>query len=168
MRQDDSTHEIRDLRPFAPSRDISATALSVEQISAIVVDCGYHLHVDVGPGLLESVYEVLLAKLLADRGLKVERQVPVPIQLHGISFHEGFRTDLLVQDRLPIELKSVDTIAPIHVKQTATYLRLLKLPLALLINFGAATFKEGVRRVVNRHMETAGSKLAIHQPPVDL
>lgn len=98
----------------------------------------------------------------------MERQVPVPIQLHGISFHEGFRADLLVEGRFLVELKSVDTIAPIHLKQTATYLRLLKLPLALLLNFGAATFKEGTRRVVNRHVETADSKLAIHQPPIDL
>jgi GxxExxY protein len=136
---------------------------SIEELSALVVDCGYKLHVEAGPGLLESVYEVVLAKMLEERGARVKRQVPVPIQLMGLDFEEGFRADLLVEDALVVELKSVEALAPVHSKQVLTYLRLLHLPLGLLINFGAPTFKEGVRRIVNNHQEYAGSRLRINQ-----
>ncbi len=135
----------------------------VEELSAIVVDCGYRLHVEAGPGLLESVYEVVLAKMIADRGLEVRRQVPVQIGLYGLRFDEGFRADLIVESRLLVELKSVERLAPVHAKQTLTYLRLLNLPLGLLINFGAATFKEGIQRIVNRHTDFASSRLRVNQ-----
>jgi iron complex transport system substrate-binding protein len=115
----------------------------------VIVNCGYKLHVEVGPGLLETVYEVVLAKMLEDRGLEVRRQVPVPIQLMGMKFDEGFRADLLVHDLVLVELKSVEHLASVHSKQVLTYLRLLKMPLGILINFGAATFKEGVKRILN-------------------
>jgi GxxExxY protein len=135
----------------------------VEELSAIVVDCAYKLHVEVGPGLLETVYEAVLARMLQDRGLEVKRQVPVPIELMGMTFHEGFRVDLLVEDQLLIELKSVEHLAPVHAKQVLTYLRLLKMPLGLLINFGAATFKEGCRRIVNGPRTSASSTLRVNQ-----
>ena len=120
-----------------------------EELSRIVVDCGYRLHVEAGPGLLESVYEVVLAKMLVQQGIEVKRQVSIPIRLMGMQFDEGFRADLILEDALLIELKSVETLAPVHSKQVLTYLRLLNLPLGLLLNFGAATFKEGCKRIVN-------------------
>lgn len=138
---------------------------NLEELSAIVVDCAYRLHVEAGPGLLETVYEVVLARMLEERGLSVRRQVPVPIQLMGLTFEEGFRADLLVDDLLVVELKSVEALAPVHAKQLHTYLRLLKLPLGLLINFGAPTFKEGVKRIVNQHQDFASSRLRAHHPP---
>lgn len=123
--------------------------MEIERLARIAVDCGFRVHKDVGPGLLESVYEAVLAHGLTARGLAVERQKPVPIRLPGIVLDEGFRADLLVEGKLPIELKSVERAAPVHGKQVLTYLRLMDLPLGLLMNFGAATFREGVKRVAN-------------------
>ena len=144
--------------PSSPKR-------SIEEISAIVVDCAYKLHVEAGPGLLASVYEIVLAKMLEKRGLKVRRQVPVSIQLMGLTFDEGFRADILVEELLLIELKSVEHLLPVHSKQVITYLRLLNLPLGLLINYGAATFKEGCKRIVNQHTELASTRLRVNQKP---
>jgi GxxExxY protein len=138
---------------------------NIEELSAIVVDCAYHLHLEAGPGLLETVYEVVLAKMLEARGLRVKRQMPIPIHLMGLSFEEGFRADLLIEDLLLIELKSVENLSPVHSKQVLTYLRLLNLPLGLLINFGAATFKEGCKRIVRNHRDFASSRLRVNQNP---
>ncbi len=138
--------------------------MNVEELSAIVVDCAYQLHVDLGPGLLESVYETVLARMLSDRGLKVERQKVVEFEYRGIRFNEGLRVDLMVDDLLVVELKSVETLAPVHSKQVLTYLRLLHKPVGLLINFGAATFKEGCKRIVNQHKDFASSRLRVNQP----
>ena len=135
----------------------------VEELSAIVVDCGYKLHVEAGPGLLETVYEVVLATMLTDQGLVVKRQVPVPIMLMGMTFEEGFRADLIVEDSLLIELKSVENLLPVHSKQVLTYFRLLKLPLGLLINFGAPTFKAGCKRIVNGSQSFVSSRLRVNQ-----
>jgi GxxExxY protein len=121
----------------------------VERLASIAVDCGFKLHQQLGPGLLESVYEAILAELLTDRGLRARRQVSVPIRFNGKQFEEGFRVDLLVEDKLVIELKSIERIAPVHGKQVLTYLRLMELPLGLLMNFGAATFREGIKRIAN-------------------
>jgi iron complex transport system substrate-binding protein len=137
----------------------------VEELSAIVVDCAYKLHVEAGPGLLESVYEVVLAKMISDRGLMAKRQVPVPIRLMGMNFEEGFRADILVEDSLLVELKSVENVTPVHSKQVLTYLRLLKLPLGLLINFGAPTFKDGCKRIVNGPQSFVTSRLRVNQNP---
>ena len=134
-----------------------------EELSRIVVDCGYRLHVEAGPGLLESVYEVVLAKMLEQQGINVKRQVPIPIRLIGMQFDEGFRADIIVEDGLLIELKSVETLAPVHSKQVLTYLRLLNLPLGLLLNFGAATFKEGCKRIVNGEQTFVSSCLRVNQ-----
>jgi GxxExxY protein len=113
----------------------------VEALATIAVDCGFHLHKDVGPGLFESVYEVVFA----------ERQKPIAFSIDGIDFTDGFRVDLLIERQLIIELKSIETLAPVHTKQLITYLRLMNLPLGLLINFGAATFRDGIKRVSNHH-----------------
>lgn len=137
--------------------------MELEELARIAVDCGFKVHTGLGPGLLESVYEVVLAHSLTQRGLYVQRQYPVPIMFEGIQFEEGFRADLLVEERLLIELKSVEQLAPVHSKQVLTYLRLLNLPLGLLINFGAPTFKAGVKRIVNNHTDGGASTLRIHQ-----
>ena len=137
----------------------------VEEVAAIVVDTALKLHRDLGPGLLESVYEAVLASMLGRRGLFVERQKPVPIHYQGIYLDEGFRLDLLVDGQLIVELKSVEAIHPVHPKQLLTYLRLMNLPLGLLINFGAPLLKDGLQRVVNNHTNFASSRLRVHQDP---
>lgn len=121
----------------------------MEELARIAVDCGFKLHKELGPGLLESVYEILLADSLEQRGLSIERQKPVPICFNGRVFDAAFRADILVEGRLLIELKSTENHSPVHAKQVITYLRLMDLRLGLLMNFGAATFREGVRRLVN-------------------
>ncbi|MGN6818483.1 MAG: GxxExxY protein [Sphingomonas sp.] len=123
----------------------------LEELARIAVDCGFKLHEALGPGLLESVYEACLFQSLASRGLDVERQKIVPIRYEGLVLDEGFRVDLVVERQLLIELKSTESHAPVHAKQVITYLRLMDLPLGLLMNFGAATFKEGVRRIANNY-----------------
>ena len=125
--------------------------MKLEQLATIAVDCGYHIHRELGPGLLETAYEVILAEALAGEGLSVERQVPVPISFRGIYLADAFRADMIVEDSLIIEIKSVERNAPIHAKQLLTYLRLMKQPLGLLMNFGCETFRDGVKRVVNGH-----------------
>ncbi len=121
----------------------------VEELARVALDCGYKLHREIGPGLLETVYEILLAELLVECGLRVDRQKIVPIIFRGRLLDETFRVDLLVENRLVIELKSTERHAPVHAKQVLTYLRLMDLPLGLLMNFGAPTFKEGVKRLAN-------------------
>jgi len=123
--------------------------LSENEIAQITVDAAFHIHQELGPGLLESVYEVVLARALEKRGLAVVRQKPVPILYDGIKFDEGFRADIIVQDKLLIELKSVESIVPVHKKQLLTYLRLTGKRLGLLINFGSSVIKNGIFRVVN-------------------
>ena len=127
--------------------------MDIEELAAIVIDCGFHLHKKLGPGLLESVYEAIMADQLTRRGLLVQRQVPIPIRYDGTELAEGFRADLLVEGLLLVELKSVERLSPLHGKQVLTYLRLLDRPLGLLINFGGETFKEGARRIVNNHRD---------------
>ena len=139
--------------------------MNIEELSAIVVDCAYKLHIEAGPGLLETVYKVVLAKMLEKRGLTVKRQMPIPINLMGLTFDEGFRADIIVEGTLLLELKSVENIAPVHSKQVLTYLKLLNLPLGLLINFGAATIKEGIKRISNNHQNFASSRLRVNQRP---
>ena len=125
--------------------------MEIEDLAREAVDCGFKLHKQIGPGLLESVYEVLLAAALTDRGLSVARQVPVPIRHNGIVIDNAFKIDLLVNDQLVIELKSTERDSALYPRQLLTYLRLTGRPLGLLMNFGQATFKQGVQRVVNNH-----------------
>jgi GxxExxY protein len=125
----------------------------IEDVVSAAIDCGFNLHKDLGPGVLESVYEALLAERLKRRGFAVERQKPLPIVFDGLALPEGFRVDLLVDGQLIIEVKSVERLSPLHSKQLLTYLRLAKQPIGLLMNFGAETFKEGLRRIVNGAVE---------------
>lgn len=124
---------------------------ALENLARDVVDCGFKLHERLGPGLLESVYEVCLAHSLAKRGLSVERQKPVAIRYDDLIFDEGFRADLVVEGMLVVELKSTEAHSPVHAKQLLTYLRMMDLPLGLLMNFGAARYKDGVRRLANNY-----------------
>ncbi len=124
----------------------------LEDIARVAVDAGFKLHEALGPGLLESVYETCLCHSLAKRGLEVQRQVAVPVRYDGLVLDNGFRVDILVERKLLIELKSTEAHAPVHAKQVITYLRLMRLPLGLLMNFGAPTFKEGLRRLVNNYV----------------
>ena len=135
----------------------------LDDITGAIVDAAMKVHIALGPGLLESVYETVLAHELQRRGLRVERQKPVAIEYDGLHFDEGFRADLVVEDRVIVELKSVEKLAPVHSKQLLTYLRLLQLPVGLLLNFGAGTLKEGLRRVVNRLNPSASPRLRVNQ-----
>jgi GxxExxY protein len=121
----------------------------INEISGTIVDAAFKVHTGLGPGLLESVYEAVLEKELVRRGLRVRREVPVPIQYEDLTFDEGFRADLLVEDRVVVELKSVEQLARVHSKQLLTYCRLLDYRLGLLINFGAELFKDGIKRIAN-------------------
>jgi GxxExxY protein len=123
--------------------------MTENEISRHIVDAAFQIHTRLGPGLLESVYEVLMAHELRKRGLRAERQVPVRIAYDGIVFDEGFRADLIVEDLVIVELKSVETTAPVHGKQVLTYLRLTGKRLGLLVNFGEALIKHGIERVAN-------------------
>jgi GxxExxY protein len=123
--------------------------MTENEIARVVVDCAYQIHTKLGPGLLESVYEVVLASMLRQRGLKAERQVPIPIRFEDLTFDEGFRADLIVEGKVIVELKSVETTAPVHRKQVITYIRLADKRLGLLINFGEALIKDGITRLVN-------------------
>ncbi len=118
--------------------------MNINETTRIIVDAAFGIHRRLGPGLLESVYEVLLARVLEDRGLSVQRQASVTFEYDGIRFEDGLRVDLLVDGKVIVELKSVEKLAQVHRKQVLTYLRALDLPVGLLINFGAPTFKEGV------------------------
>lgn len=129
----------------------SARIRDIEELANIAFKAGLQLHRELGPGLLESVYEAILFDMLATEGLEVERQRSIPIVFRGKTFDESFRADLVVEDRLLIELKSTESFSPVHAKQVLTYLRLAKLPLGLLMNFGAATFSQGVKRLANNH-----------------
>jgi len=123
--------------------------MTENEIARIIVDAAFQIHKRLGPGLLETVYEVILAHALQRRGLNVDRQVPVPIVFDGIKFNEGFRADLIVEDKVIIELKSVEKVIPVHKKQLLTYLRLTDKKLGLLINFGSELIRDGISRVVN-------------------
>jgi GxxExxY protein len=123
--------------------------MTEDEIARIVIRCSLDLHRELGPGLLESVYEVLLADALRDAGLSVERQKSIPIRFRGKRFDEGFRADLLVAERVLVELKSIEALARVHKKQVLTYLRLSDLRLGLLINFGGELLKGNIERLVN-------------------
>ena len=127
--------------------------MQVEQLARIAVDCGYRLHKEIGPGLFESVYEILLADALRRQGLQVATQVSVPLRHNDVFIQNAFKVDVLVEKALIIELKSTERDSALYPKQLLTYLRIMGLPLGLLMNFGQETFKQGVQRVVNNHHE---------------
>jgi iron complex transport system substrate-binding protein len=139
----------------------------IDEVTGEIVDAAYKLHTGLGPGLLESVYEAVLAKALQQRGLKVQRQKPVAFEFDGMHFDEGLRIDLFVEDSVIVELKSIEKLALVHSKQLLTYLRLLKLPVSLLINFGGATLKEGLRRIVNDYTPSLSATPRLRVNEVD-
>jgi GxxExxY protein len=123
--------------------------MSENEIAAVIVDAAFKIHTTLGPGLLESVYEAVLAHELRKRGLSVQRQVPIPVVWEEVHLEEGFRADLIVNGKVLIELKSIEAIAAVHKKQLLTYLRLTQKRLGLLINFNVELIKQGITRVVN-------------------
>ena len=137
--------------------------VEIDRISGDVLDVALRVHRELGPGLLESVYEMILAAKLAAMGYWVERQRPIDIEYDGLRFDAAFRIDLLVDGRLLVEIKSTERINPAHGKQLLTYLRLTGQPVGLLINFGGATLKEGIKRIVNDYRPSASSRLRVNQ-----
>ena len=138
--------------------------MELDDITGAIVDAALKIHRDLGPGLLESVYEAVLARALSKRGFEVERQKTIRFEYDGMVFEEGFRTDLIIEGRVIVELKSVEKLAPVHAKQVLTYLRLMNLSVGLLINFGAPTIKEGLHRIVNNLPNSASPRLRVNQP----
>ena len=134
----------------------------IDLVSGDVIDVALRLHRELGPGLLESVYEIVLAARLAAMGYSVARQRSIDIDFEGVRIEGAFKIDLLVDERLVVEIKSVERLAPVHAKQLLTYLRLTGQPVGLLINFGGATLKEGVRRIVNDHRPSASPRLRVN------
>lgn len=124
--------------------------MTENEIAKIIVNTCYDIHVELGPGLLESVYEEILAFELSAKGLKVERQKAIPLTWGNKKMEIGFRADLIVENKVIIELKSVEVIAPVHPKQLLTYLRITGLRLGLLINFNEKLIKDGIKRIVNK------------------
>ncbi len=135
----------------------------IDTISGDVIDVALRIHRDLGPGLLESVYETVLAGKLLHLGYTVDRQKPIDIEFEGQRFPAAFRVDLLVNDRLLVEIKCAEALNKAHLKQLHTYLRLTKQPVGLLINFAGATLKEGIRRVVNDYAPSASPRLRVNQ-----
>jgi GxxExxY protein len=121
----------------------------IERLATIAVDAAFRVHAELGPGLLESVYETCLCRELELREVEFQRQLPVPLEYQGVRLEAGFRADVIVGQRLLLEIKAVDALLPVHTAQVITYLRLKKLPLGLLINFNEAMIKHGIHRVLN-------------------
>ncbi|MBL8663626.1 MAG: GxxExxY protein [Candidatus Odyssella sp.] len=145
--------------------DVAAKPL--DDITGEIVDAAYKLHAGLGPGLLESVYEVVLSRDLERRGLRIERQKSLSFEYDGLRFNDAFRIDLLVESSVVVEIKSVERLSPVHPKQLLTYLRLMKLKVGLLINFGAPIIKEGIHRVVNGLVPSASPRLRVNRLPGD-
>lgn len=139
----------------------------LDDITGAIVDVSVRVHRDLGPGLLESVDEAVLARVLEQRGLEVERQKPIRSEYQGMVFEEGFRADLIVENRVMVELKSVERLASVHGKQLLTYLKLTNMRVGLLINFGAPTLREGLHRIVNGLPASASPRLRVNQSVPD-
>ena len=127
--------------------------MNENEIGTIIVDTAIELHKKLGPGLLENVYEAILLRLLVKKGLKVQRQVSIPLKFEGEYFDEGFRVDLFVNGKVIIELKSIEKINNVHQKQLLTYLKLTNTKLGYILNFGAEIMKNGIFRVINGSIE---------------
>lgn len=123
--------------------------MTENEIGTIIINTAIDIHRELGPGLLEHVYEIILARELRDKGLQVERQTPVPISFKGDSFDEGFRADQIVENKVMVELKSAEKVSKANMKQLLTYLKLTELKLGYLLNFGEALMKDGIIRTVN-------------------
>ena len=123
------------------------------EIGTIIIDTAFYIHKELGPGLLENVYEVVLSKLLAQKGLHVQRQVSIPIEFKGECFDEGFRIDLFVEGKVIVEIKSIEKISEAHKKQLLTYLKFTNTKLGYILNFGAELMKRGIERKINGVLE---------------
>src|SRR5260221_8656862 len=123
--------------------------MTENELSKIIVDCCFKIHTTLGPGLLESIYEELLTFELQRADLNITRQQGIPVIYEGIKMDLGFRSDIIVENKVIIEIKSVEAIAPVHQKQVLTYLRITELKLVLLVNFNEALIKNGIQRIVN-------------------
>jgi iron complex transport system substrate-binding protein len=138
--------------------------INPEELAAVAIDTGLKIHKDIGPGLLESAYEMILCEKLRSFGLQVDRQVPIDIKYDGIEVKEAYRIDLLIEHSLIIEVKAVEQTLPVHAKQVLTYLNFTGLSLGFVMNFGMATFKDGLRRLVKNHSTSfAPSRLRANQ-----
>lgn len=137
--------------------------LKLEEITGAIIEESIRIHKELGPGLLETVYEAVLARRLICRGLAVERQKAVEFTYEGLRFAEGYKVDLLVESSVVVELKSLEKLAPVHAKQVLTYVRLLDLNVGLLMNFGGETLKEGLKRIVHKLEPASDSILLINQ-----
>jgi GxxExxY protein len=135
----------------------------LDEITGTIIESAIQVHGRLGPGLLESVYELVLARLLETRGFKIVRQKSITFEYDEMIFTNAFRIDLLVDERVIVEIKSVEQLAAVHSKQLLTYLRLTNLQVGLLLNFGAATLKEGIHRVVNHLPPSASPRLRVNQ-----
>ena len=138
-------------------------SVPLDDVTGTIIDAALRIHRELGPGLLESVYECILQRDLLRRGLRVDRQKTIAFDFDGMHFDEGLKVDLLVNDAVVVELKSVENLLPVHKKQVLTYLRLLRRPVGLLINFGAPTLKEGLHRIVNKLPASASPRLRVNQ-----
>jgi GxxExxY protein len=127
--------------------------MSENEIAAVIVDAALKIHKTLGPGLLESVYQATLVFELQKRGLSVEHQLALPVCYEEVRLELGFRVDLLVENKVVVEIKSVEGLVPVHRKQLQTYLRLMDKRLGLLINFNVELIRDGIQRVVNRLVE---------------
>jgi GxxExxY protein len=134
--------------------------MNENEIAQQIVDAAYKIHYTHGPGLLESAYQAMLVYELHKRGLRIEAEKPVPVIYESVQLEIGFRADLMVEDKVIVELKSVEQIAPVHKKQLLTYLRLADKRLGLLINFGAPLIKDGITRIANHLEEAPPTRLA--------
>ena len=131
----------------------------INRITGEIVNAAYQVHSRLGPGLIEKVYESVLERALLRRGLRVERQKQISFEFDGMRFEGAFCVDLLVEESVVVELKSVEKLAPVHHKQVLTYLRVLDLPIGLLINFGSGLLRDGVHRIANARASSARAVL---------
>ena len=131
------------------NKKINGAIMRINELSGTVVDICFNIHRDLGPGLFESVYEEIFCFELASRGYSFRRQDPIPVFWKGKKMNLGFKADVIIEDQIILEIKSVEQLAPVHYKQVLTYLKLTNKKLGLLVNFNEALIKDGIRRVVN-------------------
>ena len=131
----------------------------LDRVAKIIVDTAFHIHEDLGPGLLEAAYESILFEKLKRRGLGVDRQLPINVEYDGVKLENAFKIDLLVEKSIVVELKATENSSPVHARQVLTYLKLMNMRLGFLINFGAPTFKDGIKRLINNPTDLVSWRL---------
>jgi GxxExxY protein len=136
--------------------NLESNKMTHNEVAGIIFDVAIDIHKRLGPGLLESVYSTILSHELIKRDLRVQKEVPIPLVWDNLRFEVGFRADLIINDLIIVEIKSIDALAPVHKKQVLTYLRITGKKLGLIINFGEEVLKDGMRRVINGTLEEPG------------